>query len=736
MIHEQRDAPAQSFGKSLNDPAERSVSASPVSRLPKLNRDELLHEILESRARAFARGIALVFANTSITYGELNAKANQVAHHLRALGVGAGSFVAIELPRSIDLYIGILAILKAGAAYVPLDTSWAPERISYILSDLQVHTLVTTSELLSKLGKISCRSLRIDKSWMVIDMLPTCDIPRSVTRTRPDGVCCVLYTSETIGKPKGIVVEHRSACHLVRAEGFFFGANPEDCVYHGSSIASDTAMQELWLGFFAGAKICVDNAEKATTGSSLTCLLAAARVTVLSTQPTVLASVDDDLADVRMIILRGESSSQQEIHSWARPNRRLVKTYGHAEVSGTIAFADVGSVKSNSIGEILPNFVVHLLGSANQFVEPGEVGEICVGGIGLSRGYVGKAELTHTRFIANPCASLAGQPAKLFRTGDLGRLNEAGEIELIGQAQGVGDCCFELGEPECATTPRSGGHPIASCGLEDVSRAKPFVRDFFAQCPGHDLDKDAHALVRGSTTAHAFPWVVVGSSPLTGNEQVDRPAVPAPKRREGGAKGMWNAWQGQVKAAVSAVKHACSTSTRALRDSEVYSLPIRANDGLFDEYGEQEDLIAIRVIPPAQRATNTSHLHVPSIPLRNPMLLSSEDILGDALPLAAHDHVELRESELDEHLAELADTVARLVAYVEAHIDEALTGDLDAPAKRKIRGVRLVRGRLLRSLIACEELMGCPADSQQRDSGTLPVSSAEPFPKMTARAGS
>src|SRR5438045_3803473 len=242
----------------------KSGSETPVDA--ELSRPELLHELFEQQAETTPSNIALFFSGQQMTYAELEMKANRLARFLRAKGVGKGCSVALLLPRSLDLYVALLAILKAGAAYVPLDPDSPPERLAYILSDCGAQALVTLSFLTIKCAGFAGIVVELDRHRPEIAAMPEAPVSARETGVTWDDPCYIIYTSGSTGRPKGVLIEHRSACNLVRAEAKIFQVQPSDRVYQGFSIAFDASVEEICLAFLSGASLVVATPEMVDAG--------------------------------------------------------------------------------------------------------------------------------------------------------------------------------------------------------------------------------------------------------------------------------------------------------------------------------------------------------------------------------------------------------------------------------------------------------------------------------------
>lgn len=380
--------------------------------------------------------VAVAAGDSGTTYRDLDHLANRMARLLRSIGVGRGSLVAILLPRSMESCAAILAVLKSGAAYVPLDPGYPADRVGRILADCRASAAVTSAPLEGLLTGFPGAVLRVDADAALIGRGSHRRFRRGEVDVGPRDLCCVIYTSDSAGRPKGVMIEHRSARRLVEAEASIFAIRPRDRVCQGSSLACDAAVEEVWLAFRAGATLVPATPEMARAGPDLPRILTASGVTVLSCDPTPLSKFTGKLPRLRLLILRGGTCPDELVARWARPGLRIVNTYGPTEATVIATHADLRAGEPVTIGRPLPGYRVHLLDDALRPVSRGEVGELCIGGVGVARGYLGLADETRARFVPDPFAPPGEIDARMVRTGDLARQDARGNLVLLGRAEG------------------------------------------------------------------------------------------------------------------------------------------------------------------------------------------------------------------------------------------------------------------------------------------------------------
>jgi len=501
-----------------------------------------LHELFELQADLRPRTVAVDCGAERATYADLESRANRLARHLRGRGATRGSIVAMLLPRSIDAYAAHLAILKSGAAYVPIDPDYPADRIAYILQDSGASILVTTAALQATCATFASAPgravVRVDADAAWIESEPPARLDPGAAGQRD--LCYIIYTSGSTGRPKGVMIEHRSAVHLVRAEAGLYGARSDDRIYQGASLAFDLSIEEIWLAFQAGATLVPGTGDLLRAGPDLSRLLARRGVTVLSTVPTLLTILDEDIPTLRLLILGGEACPPHLVDLWSRPGRRIVNTYGPTETTVIATCAELRPGRPVSIGRPITGYRVHLLDEQLRPVARGAPGEICVGGIGVARGYRNRPDETRARFVPDRFAPGGltpdgDEPARLYRTGDLGRLDADGNIEFLGRLDGqvkLRGFRVELQEIEAVLAQGEGVQAAACTVREDPPGVQRLV-GYIVPKNGQVDERRLISHLRTRLPAYMVPATIetIRDLPRLPSGKLDRSALPAPRAR-------------------------------------------------------------------------------------------------------------------------------------------------------------------------------------------------------------
>ena len=497
-------------------------------------RVECLHDLFEIQADTQASHPAIIYQSQAISYGEVEARSNQLARFLGDRGVKRGSRVGLLLPRSPELYIAILAILKAGGAYVPLDPEYPADRIDYILSDCGIQTIVTTAELADKkeilLGNIVC----VDSYAQKIALESPLRLDRELVAVGARDLSYVIYTSGSTGRPKGVEIEHRSSRNYIQVVNeTVYHVTPRDRVYQGFSIAFDASVEEVWCTFAAGAALVVGSIEQTRSGVDLAHFLTDRQVTVLSCVPTLLAMMEIEVPTIRLLILGGEQCPQELAARWCNASRRVVNTYGPTEATVVTTWHECHPDRVITIGKPLPTYQVYILDSELEPVEHGVEGEIHIGGVCLARGYVNRPDLTAEKFIPNPFTFDPESSDKLYKTGDLGSWTAEGEIQFLGRIDGqvkLRGFRIELSEIESVIMHCDG----VSAAVVAVKQVVEIDRLIAYLVPKQDVAIDLEAIwdtMRSRLPIYMVPasLEILDTLPTLPSGKVDRKNLPAPE---------------------------------------------------------------------------------------------------------------------------------------------------------------------------------------------------------------
>ncbi|GLZ28518.1 hypothetical protein Lesp02_07080 [Lentzea sp. NBRC 105346] len=479
----------------LLDPAERHQLLHGWNTEASAPAGDTIPGLFEAQAARTPDALAV----DDLTYAQLNSRANQLAHHLIAQGIGPEDVVAVSMPRSADLVVALLGVLKAGAAYLPVDPEYPAERISFLLNDSGATTVVRE--------------------------LPGGPDTNPVPRPRPEHPAYVIYTSGSTGTPKGVVIPHSNVVRLFSATRRWFEFGGDDVWTFFHSFAFDFSVWEIWGALLHGGRLVVVPFAVSRSPEDFLRLLVRERVTVLNQTPSAFYALNPhpDLA-LRTVIFGGEALDPRRITPWFGRGISLVNMYGITETTVHVTYAELDrSHETSVIGRQIDDLRLYVLDPSLQPVPIGVAGELYVAGAGLARGYAGQPGLTASRFVANPFG-----PGRLYRTGDVVRRVASGDLEFVGRTDDqvkIRGFRIEPGEVEAAL-------------LADpsVAQAVVVVRDerligYVVPVDGLLVDTVALRSRAGELLpAHAVPSavVVLDAMPLTPNGKLDRRAMPAP----------------------------------------------------------------------------------------------------------------------------------------------------------------------------------------------------------------
>ena len=542
-------------------------------------REKCIHQLFEEQVERTPDNVAVVFEERQLTYAQLNARANQLAHHLQALGAGPEAPVAICMERSLEMVIGLLGVLKAGGAYVPLDTAYPKERLAFMLEDTRARVLLTQQRLVAELvedrgskpvlspstklrinsaegiedgdSRSSILNSRIqvvclDADWEIIARESEKNPVSAVTA---DNLAYIIYTSGSTGKPKGVMTQHRSLVNHTQAAGTDYDLQQTDHVLQFASISFDASAEEIYPCLTRGATLVLRSEEMADSLSLFTRASQDWPLTVLNfptaywhqIAPGLSTEVSTLLPSLRLVILGGERALPDRITAWRqRVGRRvrLFNTYGPTEATivatrwelsesaeGCTALSDV------PIGCPIANVQAYVLNRRLQPVAIGVAGELHIGGVGVARGYLNSPELTAERFIPDPFSSEPG--SRLYKTGDLVRYRPDGNLEFLGRLDDqtkVRGFRVEPGEIEAALRQHAAVRENVVVARENGQGSHHLVAYVVAAHEPAPTVSELRGFLEEKLPEYMVPsaFVLLDVMPLTPHGKVDRRALPAP----------------------------------------------------------------------------------------------------------------------------------------------------------------------------------------------------------------
>ncbi|WP_179196243.1 non-ribosomal peptide synthase/polyketide synthase [Pseudomonas aeruginosa] len=505
-----------------------------------------LHRLIERQAAERPRATAVVYGERALDYGELNLRANRLAHRLIELGVGPDVLVGLAAERSLEMIVGLLAILKAGGAYVPLDPRYPSDRLGYMIEDSGIRLLLTQRAARERLplGEgLPCLLLDAEHEWAGY---PESD-PQSAVGV--DNLAYVIYTSGSTGKPKGTLLPHGNVLRLFDATRHWFGFSADDAWSLFHSYAFDFSVWEIFGALLHGGRLVIVPHETSRSPEDFLRLLCRERVTVLNQTPSAFkqlmqvacAGQEVPPLALRHVVFGGEALEVQALRPWFERfgdrAPRLVNMYGITETTVHVTYrplslADLDGGAASPIGEPIPDLSWYLLDAGLNPVPRGCIGELYVGGAGLARGYLNRPELSCTRFVADPFSTTGG---RLYRTGDLARYRCDGVVEYVGRIDHqvkIRGFRIELGEIEARLLAQPGVAEAVVLPHEGPG-ATQLVGYVVTQAAPSDpaaLRDTLRQALKASLPEHMVPahLLFLERLPLTANGKLDRRALPAP----------------------------------------------------------------------------------------------------------------------------------------------------------------------------------------------------------------
>lgn len=469
------------------------------------------------------------------TFRELDNRANQVARYLRDRGLGSGDRIGLLFDKTVESYIAMLAVLKINAAYVPFDCSFPNDRIDFILEDAGVKAMLSLSAFEEKVEELSTVRIYLDAVATDIDRQDTARLSADEKGAASDELSYIIYTSGTTGKPKGVAIDHASICNFVRVAVEVYGYNALDRVYQGLTIAFDFSVEEIWVPLIAGATLVPAKPGYKMVGNELADFLLEKRVSAMCCVPTLLGTIDRDLPEMRLLIVSGEACPQDIVTRWHRPGRTILNAYGPTEATVTATLTELIPNKAVTIGAPLPTYTILVLAEDEaRLVEPGGMGEICIAGIGLARGYLNREELTDEKFIPDFVGVENNPSERIYRTGDLGRINEDGEVEFHGRIDTqvkIRGYRIELGEIEAVLL----DVPAIGQAVVDIYEPEPGAVElvgYYSLVDGAERPSQEELLepLKQNLPSYMVPAFLeeLDMIPMTVSDKADRKNLPAP----------------------------------------------------------------------------------------------------------------------------------------------------------------------------------------------------------------
>ncbi|MGV9691982.1 non-ribosomal peptide synthetase [Streptomyces sp. NPDC003444] len=527
------DAPAQAARLLDAGQLERLAAeweATAVEREP----GRTLPELLARRAERTPDAVALRSGDDVLTFAELRARSNRLAHRLRELGVGPDTLVGVHLARSTELVVSLLAVLKAGGAYVPLDPGYPADRLEYMLADARVPVLLTDPDLAGTLDPAGAHVLAVDAS--TASGHPDEDPPVEVT---PGHLAYVIYTSGSTGRPKGVQIPHGALLNLLLSFGRDLEIGEKDRLLAVTSLSFDIAGLEVYLPLITGAELVLAP-DIAVDGPRLRAFLEDSGATLVQATPSSWRLlVEAGLgADPGLRVISGGEALPDDLAAELTARFPVVwNAYGPTETTIWSCLQRVLPGAPVTLGRPIANTRVYVLDASFALVPDGVPGDLYIAGDGLARGYLGRADLTADRFLPDPFAAAPG--ARMYRTGDVARRLPSGELEFLGRSDHqvkVRGFRIELGEIETVLARQPGVGRVVVVARED----RPGVKRLAAYLTPEGeapASADLRAAVAAALPEYMVPsaFVVLDAFPLTPNGKVDRNQLPAPGREETGA---------------------------------------------------------------------------------------------------------------------------------------------------------------------------------------------------------
>jgi non-ribosomal peptide synthetase-like protein len=589
--------------------------------------DGVFEERVEWVCGRFGPGhLAVDAGEVRLSYPELAQRANQLARYLLEAGARAGDRIGLLFDQPVFSYVGMLAVLKINAAYVPLDVGFPPERIGFILSDAGVRFVLSLSHVRDQvegLEDFAAGLVYVDVAAEAISGQDSAGLSEAERGEPVEDLAYLIYTSGTTGRPKGVAISHASICNFVRVAAEVYGVQAGDRMYQGMTIAFDFSVEEVWVPWMVGATLVPKPAGPSLLGTELHRFLTDRGVTAMCVVPTLLATIEDELPGLRFLLVSGEACPQDLILRWHRPGRRFLNVYGPTEATVTATWTVLDPDRAVTIGAPLPTYSIVILDPDEPLraLPHGQPGEIGIAGIGLASGYLNREDLTEKAFVPDLLGIPDNPSGRIYRTGDLGRVNEAGEIEYLGRIDlqvKIRGYRIELTEIESVLLRVPGVAAAVVDTFEPTPGAVELVGYYSLRSGVDSLEPELiYGRLRERLPSYMVPVYLqhLEVIPMTTSDKADRAALPAPTTRRSTPPG------GYVAPATDTEQVLADTLAGVLGVEQV-----SVHSNIFDDLGANSLLMARFAAQVREQAA------LPSISMRqiyqNPTIRELAEAIG------------------------------------------------------------------------------------------------------------
>jgi len=542
-----------------------------------------LDHYFEQSAGLLPQAIALEEGEKKYTYSEVDATANRLANYFISQGIGPEQKVVILLPRCAEVIIVMLGVLKAGGAYIPLDSEIPAERVNFIMEDSKAILLITADEILKRLEP-HLNALPLFNIDLQLHNLGEYSSDKPVVNNRtPNDLCYIIYTSGTTGKPKGVMLEHRNAVNYIKGAQNIYPIDSSFRALQGFSVSFDASVEEIWVPLSVGATIVIGTFDIMRSGDQFGAILSKLNITFLSCAPTLLSMVKEDIPDLKILIFGGEVCTTDLARRWCKPGRLVYNTYGPTEATVIATWSLLNATDVVTIGKALPGYDVLIVNDSFEAVEADEEGEILIGGESIARGYLNHDDLTAQKFVKTD--KFTGKMEQYYHTGDIAKYSPNGNIIYIGRKDAqvkIRGFRVELAEIEELILQCSSVQAVA-VSLDSASQQ---LAAYIVADKNKEIDREQIAsLLRSRLPYYMIPSTldVLPSLPMTQSQKIDRAKLPPPV----------------VPLFVSLKKEFISPKTDLEKElvriiaSHIHRSDISMNDNFFDDLGGHSLLAAL-----------------------------------------------------------------------------------------------------------------------------------------------